>query len=138
MPFFEWEKSFEVGVKQFDEHHMHLAELLNATFDDFSSGANHETIGAVLDKLIDYATYHFTAEEQWMNLNGYDGYLLHCEEHNMFSRRVVEIQNDFHLGNTRLSLEVLTLLKNWLLDHILKTDAAYGCFAAGISHGIME
>lgn len=129
-----WEKSLELGVQQFDEHHKQLVDILNETYDDFISGASHETLGVVLDKLIDYATYHFAAEEHWMKLHGYESYLPHCEEHNRFSCRVVEIQNDFNQGKMHLSIEVLTFLKNWLLDHILKTDANYCIFATGLSH----
>jgi hemerythrin len=130
MPILEWDKSFELGVAQFDEHHRQLVSLLNETYDNFTSGANYETLGAVLDKLIDYATYHFAAEEYWMDLNKYDGLQQQREEHNKFSRRVAEIQKDFHKGKAHLSIEVLTFLRNWLTDHILKIDAEYGRFAA--------
>jgi hemerythrin len=130
MPFLEWNNCFELGVTQFDEHHKQLVGLLNATYNNFTDGANHETLGAVLDKLIDYATYHFAAEEYWMELNGYDGLPQQREEHNKFSRRVSEIQIDYHNGKAHLSIELLTFLRNWLIDHILKIDADYGRFAA--------
>lgn len=131
MPLLEWDKSFELGIKQYDEHHMYLVALLNEAYDNFIGGANTEILGAVLDKLIDYATYHFAAEEQWMDVQGYEGLTRHREEYNTFSRRVVEIRNDFHEGKTHLSLEVLIFLKDWLSDHILRTDAGYAPFVAG-------
>jgi hemerythrin len=130
MPILEWNKDFELGIKQFDEHHQHLVALLNKTGEIFTGGASQEAIGEILDKLIDYATYHFAAEEQWMTAHGYDGLAEHHNEHVRFSLKVVEIQKDFHDGRTRLSMEVLLFLKNWLTDHILKTDAEYGRFAA--------
>jgi hemerythrin len=130
MPFLEWDKSLELGVTQFDEHHKQLVGLLNETYDNFTGGANYETLGAILDKLIDYATYHFAAEEHWMGLNGYDGLPRQREEHDRFSRRVSEIRNDFQKGKSHLSIEVLTFLRNWLIDHILKLDTDYGLFAA--------
>ncbi|MDD2852308.1 MAG: bacteriohemerythrin [Desulfuromonadaceae bacterium] len=130
MSFFEWNKNFELGIEQFDEHHRHLVDLLNEAYDNFICKADHETLGAIIDKLFDYATYHFTLEEQWMALNGYEGLTQHREEHAGFSRRIIEIQNDFCNGRTHVLLEVLTFLKNWLSDHILVTDASYGRFAA--------
>lgn len=138
MSFLEWDKNFELGIEQFDGHHKHLVALLNETYDIFTCGGKREALGAVLDKLIDYATYHFAAEEQWMGLQGYDGLTHHREEHTRFSHRVVEIQCDFQKGKTHLSLEVLTFLKNWLSDHILKSDADFGRYAANMPHAALS
>jgi len=134
MPFIEWDKGFELGVTQFDEHHKYLLVLLNETYDNFTGGANREALGGVLDKLIDYATYHFAAEEHWMALKEYPGLPRQLEEHKKFIRRIVEIQNDFQKGNSHLTIEVLTFLRDWLIDHILKIDADYGRFAAQLPH----
>ena len=128
MLLFEWSTSFELGIQEFDEHHKGLVHLLNEVYGNFLGEANHETLSAVLDKLIDYATYHFAAEEHWMGLHGYPGLEKHREEHKQFSRTVVEIQYDFHKGRKHLSIELLVFLKEWLSNHILKTDADYGRF----------
>jgi hemerythrin len=130
MSFLEWNTSFELGIKEFDEHHKQLVHLLNEAYGNFLGEANHETLEDVLDKLIDYATYHFTAEEHWMGLHGYPGLQKHREEHNLLSRTVVEIQFDFNKDRKHLSIEVLVFLKEWLSNHILQTDADYGRFAA--------
>ncbi|MDR3579585.1 MAG: bacteriohemerythrin [Oryzomonas sp.] len=133
MSIFVWDESFELGIEQFDEHHRHLVGLLNKTYDDFTAGTSQESLGSVIDELIDYATYHIAAEEHWMKEQRYPDLQQHQEEHNGFTRRIVEIQKDYHGRKTNLSLEVLILLKDWLSDHILKTDAAYGKFYNGFS-----
>ena len=132
MPLVEWFKSFDLGIEEFDEHHRHLVGLLNIVFDVFMGGAGHEALRAVLDELINYATYHFTAEEHWMGVHDYPQLTQHCEEHGQFSSKVREIQEDFRNGKTKLSLEVMHFLKNWLTNHILRTDAEYGLFATGL------
>jgi hemerythrin len=129
MPFLLWDKSFELGVGEFDDHHKHLLALLNNTYDHFLNRSNDEVTEAVIDKLIDYATYHFSAEEYWMELHGYKGLILHREEHNKFTRRVREIQRDFYNGRTQLTLEIMSFLANWLTSHILTVDGDYGKFA---------
>jgi hemerythrin len=133
MSIFVWDESFELGIEQFDEHHRHLVGLLNKTYDDFTAGTSHESLESTLDELIDYATYHFAAEEHWMKEHRYPDLRQHLDEHERFSRRVVEIQKDYHGRKVKLSLEVLSFLKNWLSNHILKTDAAYGKFYSGFS-----
>ena len=135
MTFLEWDPGFELGIHEFDEHHKHLVDLLNMTYDGFVGKAERDELGAVLDALIDYAAYHFAAEEHWMELQSYPGLLQHREEHARFCTRVVEIQKDFHQGKANLSLETLQFLNDWLFNHILKTDAEYGRFAAQPTHG---
>jgi len=127
-----WDKCFELGIHEFDEHHKHLVHLLNMTYDGFVLEAEQDEIGAVLDELIDYATYHFSAEELWMEKHNYPGLQLHRGEHQNFCSRIVEIQKEFRQGKARLTLEILQLLNNWLTTHILRTDAEYGRFAADL------
>ena len=125
MPLVEWDDSYLVGIEEIDGHHRHLVELLNSVYDNFTAGASRDTLGSVLDELIDYATYHFTAEEQQMKAAAYPAFDDHSREHNHFSKRITEIQNDFHAGREALTLEVLVFLVNWLTQHILRSDAAY-------------
>jgi hemerythrin len=133
MSIFVWDKSFELGIEPFDEHHRYLVGLLNKTYDNFIAETGNEHLESVLDELIDYATYHFTAEERWMKEQRYPDLQQHKEIHDGFNLRVVEIQKDYHGRKARLSLEVLIFLKEWLSDHILKTDAEYGLFYRGYS-----
>jgi hemerythrin len=128
-----WNESFILGIEQFDEHHRHLVGLLNKSYDDFTTGTSHESFELVLDELIDYATYHFASEEYWMKKHQYPDLQQHQEEHNGFSRHIVETQKDYHGRKALLPLEVLVFLKEWWSDHILKTDAAYGRFYDGFS-----
>jgi len=133
MSIFVWNKSFELGIEQFDDHHRRLVGLLNKMYDDFAAGTSQESLESVLDELVDYATYHLAAEEHWMKEQRYPELQQHQEEHKGFSNRIVEIQKDYHGRKAKLSLEVLIYLKEWLSDHILKTDAAYGQFYNGFS-----
>jgi hemerythrin len=134
MPVMLWESTFEFGIKEFDDHHKHLVNLLNMTYDCFTSGARHEEVEVVLDELSDYATYHFAAEEYWMEMNEYPSLPQHSKEHESFCNRLTEIQKGFHNAKNSLSIEVFTFLMQWLADHILVSDADYGDFAKGLSH----
>jgi hemerythrin len=129
MPFMGWLPGFELGITEFDEHHKHLVYLLNMTYDGVTGGADDEELGAVLDELIDYATYHFAAEEHWMTVHNYPHLPEHSEEHERFCKRVVEVQKDFHNGKSNLGIEVMQFLNTWLTDHILITDREYARFA---------
>lgn len=134
MPLMQWKSTFELGIKEFDEHHKHLVNLLNMTYDGLTCGASHDELGSVLDEIIDYSTYHFAAEENWMEINKYPNLSQHKEEHEKFCSRAEGILEVFHQGKMDLNLEVTQFLLNWLTYHIMKTDADYGRFAQGLSH----
>ena len=128
MAWIEWSDGFLVGVPQFDDHHRHLVALLNRTHGIFVGGAAADDIGAVLDELVDYATYHFATEEYWMKEQGYPELGRHAAEHDAFSVKIVGIQMDHQYHRRDVSLDVLTFLKEWLSTHILEADAGYGRF----------
>jgi len=134
MPVMEWDDSFALGINQFDEHHKHLIDLLNMAFDGFTCRLDRDELVVILDDLVDYAMYHFAAEEYWMEVNEYPRVAQHREEHEIFTIKVAAFQNDFLNRKTSLSLEVVQFLMSWLTNHILETDGDYGRFAAGLSN----
>lgn len=131
MPFIEWDESLATGVQQFDVDHRHLLGLLNKTYDDFICAAPDDSIGVILNELVGYAEYHFAAEETWMREISYPKLAEHKHEHDSFRQNVLELQNGFQSGKERLALDVLTLLKKWIKNHLLECDAGYVQFISG-------
>ena len=125
MPLVEWNDGFLLGVAEFDAHHHHLVDLLNRTYDEFDKGAPVENLGLLLQELLDYTGYHFKSEEDAMQRHAYPGLALHKDEHTRFIQRVTDMNYDFHKVNRNVSLEIIAFLKDWLLNHILKTDAEF-------------
>lgn len=130
MPFIDWDNSFELGIENFDDHHRHLVGLINKIYVDFTTGVPSEDVGSVLEELINYVSYHFGAEENWMEKQKYPMLVQHVAEHEKFCNSVIVFWQDYNLGKNVLSLDILTFLKSWLIDHILKSDAEYGIFMA--------
>lgn len=126
MAIVKWTSDYLLGIEEIDGHHRHLFDLLNKTYEMFVAGESKCDLSNVLDELIDYATYHFTAEEMSMAKNCYPNYTQHCALHQKFCQRINEIQKDYLSGRTELSLEILSFLKNWISSHILVQDADYG------------
>jgi hemerythrin len=127
----EWDDSFLLGFHDADAHHRHLVGLLAKTHDEFVAGVPN--LAPVLDKLVDYARYHFKAEELWMMDGLYPGIVGHKREHACFLQIVLRIRKDFLGGNEYLSLDTLQFLHTWITGHILKTDAEFGRFLMGVS-----
>lgn len=125
MELFSWEERFAIGIPQIDDHHRHLVGLLNKAYDDFLHHAPQAELDALFNDLIDYATYHFAAEEHRMETSRYPGMAAHKRQHGEFIRRVVEMHKDLQKQQLYF-LEALGFLKEWLTDHILRTDIELG------------
>ncbi len=129
MPFAEWSKEFSVGVEEIDGDHRRLLELLNQLHDAASSGDGSEVLGRVLDGLMLYVGYHFAHEEALFLRTNYPGYERHRRQHQALTITVKEIRDDFQLGGSdALPRQVLEFLKNWLYEHIMGSDRAFGVY----------
>lgn len=124
MPILGWRDSFLLGIQEFDEHHKHLIELLNKTYDEYSHDPAAGAIESIIIELADYATYHFEAEERWMNEKSYPNLSMHKEEHARFSERIAAFHKE-SLSGQATSSALFFFLAEWLTTHILETDADY-------------
>ncbi len=130
MAIFEWQDRFFIGVAQIDEHHLHLVELLNKTHRDFLRQAPPDILAELFEELIDYATYHFSAEEKIMLESGFPDIDRHKQKHAKFSAEVVEMHANYLKKQKPFFLEILAFLQNWLESHILQSDCELGRFLA--------
>jgi hemerythrin len=128
MPIINWDSRFSIHMAEIDAHHQHLFVLFNRLYDDFVGKASAQTLNALFDELIDYATYHFSVEERWMHDQGFPELEMHRKEHDLFSKRVLEMQQDYTSGRRNLTLEILSFLHNWLASHIQLSDVEFGAF----------
>lgn len=129
MAWMEWRDEYSVKVKAFDEHHKKLISFINELFDAMSGGGKgQDVVGGIIAKLCDYTVYHFGAEEVLMKKYAYPGYNAHRIEHQDLVAKVSDFQAKYKKGAALLSLEIMKFLKDWLLNHILKTDMEYSSF----------
>jgi hemerythrin len=131
MTFVDWDDSFELGIKELDEHHKHLVDLMNETFLIRSHGPNSTALRAILDKLVDYSLYHFAAEEDWMRRQKYPDLCLHREEHKSLARTILGHRDNFFAEERGVASVLLVFLKDKLMNHILYEDFKFKKIAAG-------
>lgn len=127
MPLVEWNMNFLTGIREIDQHHRHLVDLLNESYEELKSGASADKIQPVIDELVRYADYHFSCEEHLMVETSYPNYAEHKKEHEIFTDRAIEFQNSFRNGQIP-GVAILSFLSNWITHHILKTDVKFGTF----------
>lgn len=134
MALITWQDSYSVGVELIDADHQLLVSLINQLDDAMTSGAGADTVGSVLNVLIEYTETHFGREELLMEKGGYPELEPHKREHAKLTAKVREIVEQYNAGNVgRLDHEVMDFLKTWLTGHILGVDRKYTPCVEGLS-----
>lgn len=125
MTLIEWDDRFSVNVQEIDEHHKKLVAMINRLNGLREEKAEQKAAEEVLMEMTDYLDYHFSAEEQYMVEFDYPGYKAHREEHKFFVKKVFEFLRGFREGRESLSNDMLHFLKDWLIKHIISSDAKF-------------
>ena len=128
----EWADDCSVGVQQLDEHHKHLFGLLRNIYLTCDHKDQVDNAEAIVDELVDYATYHFSAEERLMDATGYFDAAAHQLEHQRFIQRVAEFQQDILKHQKVYLIELIGFLGNWLIHHIRVVDKKLGLHLNGV------
>jgi methyl-accepting chemotaxis protein/hemerythrin len=128
MPYFNWTDDLSVNIQSIDDQHKKLINMINDFYDSFKSGQSSEKLVELVEGLKEYTLYHFSAEEELLAKHGYPGYDAHEEQHISFVEKVDDVQRRIKSGKMVVSVEVTNFLKDWLANHIKKTDREYSSF----------
>lgn len=135
MPLITWNNSYSVSIKEIDEQHQKLVELINLLHDHMKGGKGKEAVGKILKELAEYTVYHFSTEEKLFAKFSYPDSRPHIREHQDLVERVTKLIAEFDKGSGILPMDLMDFLKDWLLNHIAKSDKKYSTFfnAKGIN-----
>ncbi|HOO71996.1 MAG TPA: bacteriohemerythrin [Spirochaetota bacterium] len=123
-----WNEKMSVGVRQFDEHHKKIINMIYDLSQAEEKGISRDEIRNIISELSSYVRYHFIAEERMMNNFKYQETLKHIREHRYFAQRIDDFTNRYASGNRNIDRELLLFLKDWFVKHIMDTDKRYGIF----------
>jgi hemerythrin len=131
-----WEQAYKIGNEEMDAEHLILFSILNQLSTNINADQADECIGDVLGALGSYIDYHFAHEEALMKAWGYPGLDEHAAKHHDFMAEVSRLRHEAETANTlEAALRVRSFVLEWLLGHILETDANYARFIAAKAKG---
>jgi hemerythrin len=125
MPLLTWDDNFLVGVKEIDDQHVRLLELINRLHDMHVAGEAQSVLAATIYDMNAYARNHFDTEEKFMDLyrHEYPDYHMHKEEHWAFFSKAMNFLVEFGEGRQdAIPKEILEYLVKWFSDHTTGTD----------------
>ena len=122
---FEWTENMDVGYNIINDQHKKLIDLINQLHDAMKEGKSKEVMSNILEELKNYTGYHFKTEEDMFEKFNYEETNDHKTEHQLFVVKVEDFINKYSNGDTTVSMDIMTFLKDWLINHIQKTDMHY-------------
>lgn len=122
----EWSDQFSVNVQRFDEQHKKWIGFINKLYKAMKEGKGAETLSSLMHDMTEYTKIHLKDEEKILKESGYPAFDEHKKIHDEFTNWILEIEQRFNSGDHNgLSLEVITKLKDWLINHINRVDKRY-------------
>lgn len=127
-----WNEKYSVKVRDLDEQHKRIFEIINKLDSYMRQGKGKEILGSVLKEMVDYTKVHFASEERILRDSGYSEYEQHKAIHENITEKVNTIYQQYQAGKgAHLSIETMNYLNNWLAKHILGTDQKYSLHLNG-------
>jgi hemerythrin len=122
-------KLIESGSEDIDAQHMQLIECMNELHQAMHANPPDKAVlNRAFKRLQYYALSHFAYEENGMSLFNYRYANEHKMQHLYFKNRLNEIELQPEAESFFVATELLLFLREWLIEHIAKSDAEYAAF----------
>ena len=125
MELITWNEEMSVNIEKMDKQHKILIDNLNNLFKAMLDGKAQEIINKTVDELIDYADFHFNAEEDYFERHKYPESNAHKIQHSFYKDEILLFKKELLDGKSTVPMDVFNFLKDWLMDHILNSDKKY-------------
>lgn len=123
MSFIAWNDRLLIGVPAIDQDHQRLIRIVNELYDTIARGDGRAAVGGLLEQLEQYTQEHFHREESLFAPTSYPHAAAHRREHDWMRKHMADMRRSWREGTLGApSLQLMTVLKDWLFDHILGRD----------------
>jgi hemerythrin-like metal-binding protein len=130
MSIIEWDSSLSVNNIEIDNQHKQWIDIYNKMHDSMISGeSSTETTAEILEAMYEYATNHFSYEEEYMREINYPDIVAHKRSHKDFESLIYSYNRDLKEGKLVLNTKIVKLIRNWLVEHITLEDKKYTDFS---------
>ena len=123
MAYLHWVPELDTGIPEIDTQHKRILDYINKLH-DLRDSPDRAALGDVIGETVDYTLSHFAFEESVIESAGYMFAGPHKKVHELFTRKVAEMQTRFEAGED-VAVELHGMLSRWLFNHIRNEDHGY-------------
>ena len=144
-----WKPQLSTGNDLIDLDHKYLIALFNSVELALSKPDNLKFLPVFFRQLVDYTREHFEREEKIQMKIQYPYYADHKVEHQNIVEHLEQVYTDIQeiigSGDTgaspqeihdKLDAEIISLAREWVIDHLVKTDAKMAQFLRKYPHDL--
>lgn len=117
----EWQDSFNTGIREVDEEHKQLLNIINTCIDMKNKIAPKETGKKLLQQLLDTSEEHFLNEEKLLENSNYPYLHKHKMVHKLFIQRIRQFLKEYEVDTLGVD-SLLKFLIDWQEHHIMGMD----------------
>ena len=121
----KWDESYSVYMKDLDNQHMKLFDIINKFYDLMATNQTNEAIVAVTAEMKKYALLHFTHEESILKKKGFPRFKSHQARHQEFVDKINDVEARLAKGQIVSTLDIAKFLRTWLLEHVKIEDKSF-------------
>lgn len=118
-----WNNRFSVGNQEIDLQHKMLFNLINYLVSNSGRACKRHEMPEILEELIAYTDYHFTAEEAF--LEGHPTFAAHRAAHAEFIGKTRLFKKAFMEKKEEINGDLFAYLVKWMREHVLETDCLF-------------
>lgn len=123
MAILQWVPDLDTGISEIDVQHRRIVDYINRV-NELRATHDRKGLEEVIAEMVDYTMSHFAFEEELMQNAGYMFTGPHKRVHEIFTRKVAEMQARFEGGEDVVE-ELHGMLSRWLFNHIRNEDHGY-------------
>ncbi|MEW8396055.1 MAG: bacteriohemerythrin [Candidatus Thiodiazotropha sp.] len=128
MPTVTWSDEFNINVKEIDEQHQKMLEIVNNLHTAVEENRENEILNDLLIALYHHTQHHFATEEELMKKHDYPGYEQHLHEHKVLLQHLGNLVEGVSSGKNPSFRSDYDVSSDWVLIHIFKSDKDLGLF----------
>ena len=123
MEYLHWVPELDTGIAEIDTQHRRIVDYINK-LRDLRESHDRQGLSDVIAEMVDFTMSHFAFEEALIENAGYMFSGPHKKVHELFTRKVAEMQTRFEAGED-VAVELHGMLSRWLFNHIRNEDHGY-------------
>ena len=116
-----WKDEYSSGHDVIDSEHEKLFDIVSQILAVDNPETDSEEIDELINELYDYMRYHFENEENFMHEISFPDIERHKKKHREIINEIKKMQ-DLNEGFNVLEMNLIYIMKEWFLAHILKED----------------
>lgn len=133
MPLLHWRPGYSVNEVELDNHHQKMFDILNRAYENVMNSLEVDYALPIIDELSTVTKFHISTEEQYMREKGYQEIDAHIATHREFTHKIETLRSNYNGNNLEATKELIIMLGNWLLHHVINEDWKYSELSSGNS-----